>query len=127
MEERDHHVLLGRLLRTTRIGERAVGRIYASLLVARVERLRAVLLRDVLVERTSKENGTFGVRECLDPGPCVGDTRRIWLVSTTTTNLDPMDGMASPAQAFLLTAYTLTEYRVFDQIRIFVLDRKNPR
>ena len=102
---------------TTRNGRRAL----------EYEVRRAVLLRDVLVERTSEQNGTFGVQECLDPGPCVGDTRRIWLVSTTTTNLHPMDGMPSPAQAFLLTAYTLTEYRVFDQIRIFVLDRKDPR
>ncbi|WP_433721121.1 glycosyltransferase family 39 protein [Actinoplanes sp. CA-051413] len=88
---------------------------------------RLGLLRDVLVDRTSQENGTFGAHECADPGPCVGDTRRIWLVSTTAANLDPMDGMPGPTQGFLLTAYTLSEYRSFEQIRIFVLDRKDPR
>ncbi|GAA3343244.1 hypothetical protein GCM10020358_81190 [Amorphoplanes nipponensis] len=88
---------------------------------------RLGLLRDVLVERTSQQNGTFGAQECVDPGPCVGDTRRIWLVSTTAANLDPMDGMPGPTQGFLLTAYTLSEYRSFEQIRIFRLDRKDPR
>lgn len=91
------------------------------------EARRLGLLRDVLVERTSQQNGTFGAQECADPGPCVGDTRRIWLVSTTGAHLDPMDGMPGPTQGFLLTAYTLSEYRVFEEIRIFVLDRKDPR
>jgi mannosyltransferase len=102
---------------TTRNGRRALA----------YEARRAGRLRDVLVERTSEQNGTFGVRECEDPGPCVGDTRRIWLMSTTGANLDPMDGMPGPTQAFLLTAYTLSEYGAFDGIRIFVLDRKDPR
>ena len=88
---------------------------------------RRGLLRDVLVERTSQENGTFGPHECTDPGPCVGDTRRIWLVSTTAANLEPMDGMPGNTQGFLLTAYTLSEYRTFEEIRIFRLDRKDPR
>ncbi|MFI7544374.1 glycosyltransferase family 39 protein [Actinoplanes sp. NPDC049599] len=102
---------------TTRNGRRAL----------EYEARRADLFRDVLVERTSKENGTFGVQECADPGPCVGDTRRIWLLSTTAANLDPMDGMPGLTQGFLLTAYTLREYRTLEQIRIFVLDRKDPR
>jgi mannosyltransferase len=102
---------------TTRNGRRAL----------EYEARRAGLFRDVLVERTSQENGTFGVQECADPGQCVGDTRRIWLLSTTAANLDPMDGMPGPTQGFLLTAYTMREYRTLEQIRIFVLDRKDPR
>lgn len=102
---------------TTRNGRRAFD----------YEARRLSLLRDVLVERTSQQNGTFGAQECVDPGPCVGDTRRIWLVSTTAANLDPMDGMPGPTQGFLLTAYTLRPYRTFEEIRIFVLDRKDPR
>jgi hypothetical protein len=35
--------------------------------------------------------------------------------------------MPGPTQGFLLTAYTLREYRAFEQIRLFVLDRKDPR
>jgi mannosyltransferase len=102
---------------TTRNGRRAFD----------YEARRAGLFRDVLVERTSQQNGTFGAQECADPGPCVGDTGRIWLMSTTGANLDPMDGMPGPVQAFLLTAYTLREYRTFPQLRLFVLDRKDPR
>jgi mannosyltransferase len=102
---------------TTRNGRRALD----------YEVRRLGLLRDVLVERTSQQNGTFGAQECTDPGLCVGDTRRIWLVSTTGAHLDPMDGMPGPTQGFLLAAYTLSEYRTFEQIRIFVLDRKDAR
>lgn len=102
---------------TTRNGRRAFD----------YEARRLSMLRDVLVERTSQQNGTFGAQECPDAGVCVGDTRRIWLVSTTAANLDPMDGMPGPTQGFLLTAYTLREYLTFEQIRIFVLDRKDPR
>jgi mannosyltransferase len=102
---------------TTRNGRRAFD----------YEARRAGLFRDVLVERTSQENGTFGAQECTDPGPCVGDTGRIWLMSTTGANLDPMDGLPGPTQGFLLTAYTLREYRTFEQLRLFVLDRKDAR
>jgi mannosyltransferase len=102
---------------TTRNGRRAFD----------YEARRLGMLRDVLVERTSQQNGTFGAQECADAGVCVGDTARIWLVSTTAANLDPMDGMPGPTQGFLLTAYTLREYRAFEQIRLFVLDRKDPR
>jgi len=54
-----------------------------------------------------------------------GVTRRIWLVSPTDSHLDPMNGMPGPIQGFLLTAYTLSEYRTFEHVRIFVLNRKD--
>lgn len=85
------------------------------------------LPRDVLVERTSEQNGTFGAQECADPGRCVGATRRIWLVSPTDGHLDPMNGMPGYIQGFLLTAYTLSEFRTLDSVRIFVLNRKDVR
>ncbi|MEU4215918.1 glycosyltransferase family 39 protein [Actinoplanes sp. NPDC026623] len=85
------------------------------------------LPRDVLVERTSEQNGTFGAQECADPGLCVGATRRIWLVSPTDAHLDPMNGMPGYIQGFLLTAYTLSEFRTLEDVRIFVLNRKDVR
>ncbi|AGZ41584.1 hypothetical protein AFR_16510 [Actinoplanes friuliensis DSM 7358] len=85
----------------------------------------AAMPRDVLVHRTSQANGTFGAEECADPGLCVGDTGRIWLVSTTQSNLSPMDGMPGATQGFLLTAYTVVPYRTFENVRIFALDRKD--
>ncbi|MET8149615.1 glycosyltransferase family 39 protein [Actinoplanes sp. NPDC049668] len=89
------------------------------------ETRESVLPRDVLVERSSQQNGTFGAQECADPGLCVGLTKRIWLVSPTDSHLDPMNGMPGPIQGFLLTAYTLREYRTFEHVRIFVLNRKD--
>ncbi|MEU7908195.1 glycosyltransferase family 39 protein [Actinoplanes sp. NPDC049118] len=83
--------------------------------------------RDVLVERTSQQNGTFGAQECADPGLCVGATRRIWLVSPTEAHLNPMSGMPGHIQGFLLTAYTVSEFRTFEHVRIFVLNRKDVR
>jgi mannosyltransferase len=85
------------------------------------------LPRDVLVARTSEQNGTFGAQECADPGLCVGATRRIWLVSPTDAHLDPMNGMPGYIQGFLLTAYTLSEFRTLEDVRIFVLNRKDVR
>nr|BFE69592.1 hypothetical protein GCM10020092_028930 [Actinoplanes digitatis] len=89
------------------------------------ETRQSVLPRDVLVERSSQQNGTFGAQECADPGICVGVTKRIWLVSPTDSHLDPMNGMPGPIQGFLLTAYTLSEFRTFEHVRIFVLNRKD--
>jgi mannosyltransferase len=88
---------------------------------------RTTLPRDVLVERTSQQNGTFGAQECADPGLCIGATRRFWLVSATSANLDPLDGMPGNIQGFLLTAYTLSEFRMLEDVRIFVLNRKDVR
>jgi mannosyltransferase len=87
-------------------------------------RQAAVRPADVLVARTSQQIGQFGTLECADPGRCVGDTRRIWLITATATYQDPLTGMTETIQAYLNSAFTFTEIQSFSNVRIFLLNRK---
>ncbi|GAA2548112.1 hypothetical protein GCM10010435_16860 [Winogradskya consettensis] len=85
----------------------------------------AKLPKDVLVLKTSQQLGGFGAQECTEPVTCVGTTRRLWLVSATEFYMDPMIGLPETTQAFLTSAYTLTEFKNFEHVRVFVLNRKD--
>ena len=87
-------------------------------------RLSAARPTDILVARTSQQIGQFGTLECPDPGVCVGDTRRIWLITATENYEDPLTGMTETIQAYLNTAFTFTEIQSFEHVRIFLLNRK---
>lgn len=87
-------------------------------------RTSAVEPADVLVARTAQQIGQFGPADCADPGRCVGDTRRIWLVTATGTYQDPLTGMTTTIQAYLNSAFTFTEIQSFPNVRIFLLNRK---
>ena len=45
--------------------------------------------RDVFLAVPSQQLGTYGAAECHEPGGCVRDTARIWLVSTAPAGVDP--------------------------------------
>jgi mannosyltransferase len=79
---------------------------------------------DVLVARTSQQIGQFGTVECADPGRCLGDTRRIWLITATATYQDPLTGMTETIQAYLNSAFTFTQIQSFSNVRVFLLNRK---
>jgi mannosyltransferase len=87
-------------------------------------RLSAVEPADVLIAKTSQQIGQFGPADCADPGRCVGDTKRIWLITATGTYQDPLTGMTETIQAYLNSAFTLTEIQSFPNVRIFLLNRK---
>jgi mannosyltransferase len=88
-------------------------------------RLAAVKPTDILIARTSQQIGQFGTQECPDPGRCVGDTRRIWLITATANYEDPLTGMTETIQAYLNAAFTFTEIQSFEHVRIFLLNRKD--
>jgi mannosyltransferase len=79
---------------------------------------------DILVARTSQQIGQFGTLECADPGRCVGNTRRIWLITATENYEDPLTGMTETIQAYLNSAFTFTEIQSFEHARLFLLNRK---
>jgi mannosyltransferase len=79
---------------------------------------------DVLVSRTSQQIGQFGTPECADPGRCVGNTQRIWLITATEDYEDPVTGMTETIQAYLNTAFSFTEIQSFEHARLFLLTRK---
>lgn len=101
---------------TGRNGRRAFG----------YEARRSTLPRDVLVARTSQQNGEFGAQECSVPSVCAGASGRIWLVSATVAGQDPLSGMSGITQGYLRTAFTITEFQDFEHVRVFTLDRKDP-
>ena len=87
-------------------------------------RLAAAKPTDILVARTSQQIGQFGTLECADPGRCVGDTQRIWLITATENYEDPLTGMTETIQAYLNSAFTFTEIQSFEHVRIYLLNRK---
>jgi mannosyltransferase len=87
-------------------------------------RLTRVKPTDILVARTARQIGQFGTVECADPGRCVGDTRRIWLITATENFEDPLTGMTDTIQAYLNSAFTFTEIQSFENVRLFLLNRK---
>jgi mannosyltransferase len=87
-------------------------------------RLTQVKPTDVLVARSSQQSGQFGTLECADPGRCVGNTRRIWLITATENYEDPLTGMTETIQAYLNSAFTFTEIQSFEHARLFLLNRK---
>jgi mannosyltransferase len=87
-------------------------------------RLTRVKPTDILVARTSEQIGQFGTLECADPGRCVGNTRRIWLITATENYEDPLTGMTETIQAYLNSAFTFTEIQSFEHARLFLLNRK---
>jgi mannosyltransferase len=80
--------------------------------------------RDVLLGRSAQDAGTFGAEECADPIGCVGDTRRIWLVSATEPSADPLSGLSYDAKALLGVDFDSTEIEQLEHVRIFLLQRE---
>jgi mannosyltransferase len=79
---------------------------------------------DLLVGQSAQQIGQFATVECVDPGRCVGATKRIWLVTATENYEDPLTGMSDTTQAYLNAAFTLTQILAFPHVRIFLLNRK---
>lgn len=78
--------------------------------------------KDVFVARSSQELGLYGVAECREPGVCLGDTQRLWLV-TADPRGDPYTGMPAPIAALLRLEFTRTEVKKLDHVRVFLLTR----
>jgi mannosyltransferase len=79
---------------------------------------------DLLVARSARQTGQFATIECQDPGRCVGDTKRIWLITATENYEDPLTGMTDTIQAYLNSAFSFTQIQSFAHVRIFLLNRK---
>jgi mannosyltransferase len=82
--------------------------------------------RDVFLARTSQELGSYGVAECRQPAICVGDTRRIWLITTNDASADPYTGAPAPIAALLRWEFARSEVRRLSHVRVFLLTRTQP-
>jgi mannosyltransferase len=79
--------------------------------------------RDVFVAKTSQELGSYGVAECKEPDTCLGDTRRIWLITTNDPSADPYTGAPAPIAALLRWEFARSEVRRLSHVRVFLLTR----
>ncbi|MGR6320630.1 glycosyltransferase family 39 protein [Micromonospora soli] len=78
--------------------------------------------RDVFLEVSAAVRGSFSGRECDDWSACLGDTQRLWLVSTTTSR-DPFDGLSDPRKALLRGQFTASAPQQFQGVRVVLLTR----
>lgn len=82
--------------------------------------------RDVFLYRPASGLGTYGATECPNPAACLGDTRRLWVV-TTTTSTDPLVGMPSSKKALLGKNFSVSgKAERFPGVRVVLLVRKSP-
>ncbi|MEV4722067.1 glycosyltransferase family 39 protein [Micromonospora humida] len=79
--------------------------------------------RDVFVAVPARQTGWLTARECREPLPCLGDTRRIWLVETGHLN-DPLAGLPPAREALLRQRFLIRHVERFDRVRVVLLERK---
>lgn len=80
--------------------------------------------REVFVAVPPIRSGGFWPIECADPAPCVGDTRRIWLV--VGQSWDPYEALP-PARADLLRReFTVASTDRFVGVAVLLLVRRGP-
>ena len=71
----------------------------------------------------ARQTGWLTARECREPLPCLGDTRRIWLVETGHLN-DPLAGLPPAREALLRQRFLIRHVERFDRVRVVLLERK---
>ena len=83
----------------------------------------AVPLRDVFLAVTPQQRGLYVGAECLDPAPCLGDTRRLWLV-TTAWGDDLLAHLPETRRALLEQHFTVVERWQFTRVQVALLERR---
>jgi mannosyltransferase len=77
--------------------------------------------RDVFLAVTSVDRGSYSAAECTDPAPCLGQTARVWLISTTYS-VNALDGL-DPARVTLLHDYRVISDQRYQGVRLQLLAR----
>lgn len=78
--------------------------------------------RDVFVLTSSVARGSYSAKECSDAAACLGDTIRIWVISTNYSP-DPLVGL--PAERLqVLRAFKVTPQGTFKGVRLVLLTQK---
>ncbi|MFP3988501.1 glycosyltransferase family 39 protein [Streptomyces sp. E11-3] len=79
--------------------------------------------KDVLMQWTPQQNGSYGASECKRPANCLADADRLWLVSTVRDK-KPLDGMDKKAAAVLDKDFETTRTVKLHRVTVQVLERK---
>jgi mannosyltransferase len=77
---------------------------------------------DVFAEVPSAQLGWFTPRQCTDPGRCLGNTRRVWLVVSNYSGDDYL-GLPAKQADLLRREYHVTNTSKFEHVRVLLLAR----
>ncbi|MCX5198843.1 glycosyltransferase family 39 protein [Streptomyces sp. NBC_00249] len=79
--------------------------------------------RDVFAERSAVASDDLFPVECARPEQCLGDTRRIWLVTRDTAKKDPYGKLPADQTAALKSHYKIAEARHVRGLYVTLLER----
>lgn len=83
----------------------------------------AVELRDVFAARSAQEQDDLFPQECARPEQCLGDTRRIWLVTRDTGKDDPYDRLPAAQARALREHYRVASTTDVRGLHVSLLER----
>jgi len=74
----------------------------------------------VLLAQPAQERGSYAAAECRKPAECLGDVRRVWLV-TTQGGTDPLRRVDGARGAALRDRFVVARVAQFHRIRVVEL------
>ncbi|MEU9381085.1 glycosyltransferase family 39 protein [Streptomyces sp. NPDC048279] len=80
--------------------------------------------KDVLMEWTPQQNGSYGATECDRPARCLKGVDRLWLVSTVADGRHPLTGKDAKTAAVLGKEFKATRTVRLNHVVVQVLERK---
>lgn len=80
--------------------------------------------KDVLMEFTPQQNGSYGATECQLPAPCLAGSDRLWLVSTIRDGKPLLDGMNEKTAALIEKDFEVARTVKLHRATVQVLERK---
>ncbi|WP_329107486.1 glycosyltransferase family 39 protein [Micromonospora sp. NBC_01699] len=78
--------------------------------------------RDVFLQYSGAQRGSFSALECTDSAACLGDTKRIWLIVVNYAD-DPFDGLSAERADLFKLRFAIGEQQRFGQVRVVQLTR----
>ncbi|MFF4549085.1 glycosyltransferase family 39 protein [Streptomyces sp. NPDC001406] len=80
--------------------------------------------RDVLMEWTPQQNGSYGASECKRPARCLKGVERLWLISTISDGRPLLTGMDEKTAAVLEKDFETVRTVRLNHVVVRVLDRR---
>ncbi|BCL30104.1 glycosyltransferase family 39 protein [Streptomyces aurantiacus] len=80
--------------------------------------------KDVLMEFTPQQNGSYGATECRKPAGCLADVDRLWLVSTIRDGKPLLEGMNAKTAAVIDKGFKAGRTVKLHRVTVQVLERK---
>ncbi|WP_405020205.1 glycosyltransferase family 39 protein [Kitasatospora sp. NBC_00070] len=85
---------------------------------------RSVRMRDIFVDRSAVERNDLWAQECVPAAKCVGDERRIWVVTIGIEPGNPYPNLGAEQIQALNASYSVTRTTTTDGITISLLERR---